>query len=393
MAVFETIQITPTLLHHDIPSRIPEKLKRRYPWGFSKTSQLSYGYILPKGKKAFTTARPIIASRNTICCHLFRALALVLTQIMEVVYKGTFGNRKMLQILAELKLFMKECRDRVFQKILMDNADLKGFFTSVPHGKLTTAVQHLVHTYHGMDKSRREFKTIAFAVKQRFTSKTRIIRGRSFTKSTKNHVIFLEDICSISQLALTLSHFTCMGKVHMQSRGAIMGGHASPILCAVAVAYDEWIWKKAYNIQLHPSFLCIRYVDNRLTILEENLNQIPAYSRFLNKLFYKFPVELEDCGNNKFLGYCLDFHKGHIWFDVPTEKHAYRSIRSAGTTDKVLSGLTARLHLLHRGTHPKELAKPLISQLLENYEQHGFPKNILTRIAFKVGIQYRNKTN
>ena len=104
-------------------------------------------------------------------------------------------------------------------------------------------------------------------------------------------------------------------------------------------------------------------------------------------------MELEDCGNNEFLGYCLDFQKGHIWFDVPAEKHAYRSARSAGTMDKVLSGLTARLHLLHRGTHPKELAKPLTSQLLENYEQNGFPKNILTRIAFRVGIQYRKKTN
>ena len=167
-----------------------------------------------------------------------------------------------------------------------------------------------------------------------------------------------------------------------------MGGHASPILCAIAVAFDEHMWTKAYNIQLHHSFLCIRYVDNRLTFMDSNLQTINSYNRFLDFLFYQYPVELEDCGNDIFLGYTIDMKQLSMAYVIPEESHAYRSIRSAGTTTKVLSGLTARLHLLYRGTFPSCNRLPLAKILIQKYEDRGFPKNILTSMLFKVTCKY-----
>ena len=167
-----------------------------------------------------------------------------------------------------------------------------------------------------------------------------------------------------------------------------MGGHASPILCAIAVAFDEYMWTKAYNIQLHHSFLCIRYVDNRLTFMDSNLQTINSYNRFLDFLFYQYPVELEDCGNNIFLGYTIDMEQLSMAYVIPEESHAYRSIRSAGTTAKVLSGLTARLRLLYRGTFPSCNRLPLAKILIQKYEDKGFPKSILTSMLFKVTCKY-----
>ena len=63
-------------------------------------------------------------------------------------------------------------------------------------------------------------------------------------------------------------------------------------------------------------------------------------------------------------------------------------MRSAGTPTKVLSGLQARLHLLYRGTFPKDRCKGLVEQLLSGYEKQGFDRKLLQRIAFKVSVQY-----
>ena len=386
-AVFDTIPVAATLLQHSIPDMVPKSLKRKYPWGFNEDSALAYGYILPKSKKQFTTARPIIASKKSFCCQLFRAAAIIICQIMELVYAKTFGNRKMKQILKDLSDYINKFGGPG-GNIIFDNSDLKGFFTSVPHEEVLSAIKHLSLQYFELPTQKAAFKDICFTVQNRFTSKTRIIRGKSFTKTTKNRVIYLADLESITALALSMSHFECMGLVHIQSRGAIMGGHASPILCAVAVAYDEFIWMNAYKITLDSSFICVRYVDNRLTMVNTKLAEHSAYRMFLDKMFYQFPVELEDCGNQEFLGYVINIEEKCISFKVPQEAHAYRSCRSAGTMDKVLSGLTARLHLLYRGTFPRSNAKALIQELLGHYEQKGFPRFVLSRIAFKVSARY-----
>jgi hypothetical protein len=381
--VFTTLEITPAVLRQSLPLQISKRLLKKYHWGFNLSGSLAQGYILPKGKKQYTSARPIVASNNTICAKLFSALAKVLSNIMPIVYPHTYGNRSMNQIL-------KDLHQHISQGGVLSsefNDDLKGFFTSVPKEKIMTAISHIICSYVGLDKIRREYKSICFTVPHKITSKCRLIRGKSFTKSTTNKVIYLADIFEISQLALSFSQFVCMNTCYQQTRGAIIGGHASPILCAAAVAFQEHLWQRAYDVCLSSSqFLCIRYVDNRITIPCESIRNQPAVQRFLHPLFYVSPVELESCGNNILLGYSI--HKDKVLYEVPTNSFCYRSARSAGSKKIVLSGLQARLHLLHRGTFPKKHCPALVSQILGMYQLQGFHMSLLQRIADRVAIRY-----
>jgi hypothetical protein len=189
-------------------------------------------------------------------------------------------------------------------------------------------------------------------------------------------------------MALDLGYFVCMGKVYRQDRGAIIGGHASPALCALAVTFKEFVWQKAYGIQMGSHLLCIRYVDNRFTAVEEHLLQHAAYQRFMSMDFYDPPVELEPCGNNVLLGYELDFYQFTCKYVVPTETYEFRSAHSAGSIHRTLSGLTARLHLLYRGTYPRSLAASLVKELLAGYVRSGFDRQILRKISFRVSSMY-----
>ena len=268
------------------------------------------------------------------------------------------------------------------------NDDLKGFFTSVPPEFILAAVEHAVYRYIELHPSRKPLSQVVFTVPMTIISSSRLIRGRSFIRSTSNKLIWLEDVPLIAALALKFSFFTCLDKVYQQSRGAIIGGHASPSLCALAVTFKEQMWLQAYDIHLSSSILCIRYVDNRFVAIEQSLSSQAASQRFLSMNFYDHPVELEPCGNDILVGYQLDFLRNHCLYVVPTKTFEFRSSRSAGSISRTLSGLNARLHLLHRGTYPRDQAPRLVKLLLAGYEQNGFDINILRRMAFKVSLRY-----
>jgi len=289
-------------------------------------------------------------------------------------------------IIHALHKFLQEGRENPQVQFLMDNSDLKGFFTSVPADRIMLAINHLVQAYYETDPSKKGFSSICFTVPQKIVSKTRIIRGKLFTKSTKNRVLYLADLVPIATLALQQSQFVCMDEVYEQTRGAIIGGQLSPVLCAIAVSFEEMIWIRAYSDITHSAFLCIRYVDKRLTFVnKKHLDNFPM-RRFLHPLFYGSPVELEDCGNTKFLGYIIDVESHTMQFDVPETTFSYRSNRPAGTTGRILSGLVARLHLIHRGTFPESLIKPTIDKLLEGYRQQGFTPSELFQVTRKVAL-------
>ena len=400
-AVFKEIMLTPALLRSTMGNRIPKNLKRRYPWGFKENSELANAYILPKKKKRFTTARPIIASHNTMCGPLFKAFAKIMMNILPVVYPLTFGNGTMGEIVADLHRFLSlTSEQQTASEYVMLNDDLKGFFTSVPADRILGAILHLTQHYQETNPDRRGNKAICFTVPQKIMSKTRIIRGKSFTKSTKNRILYLSDFVEIAKLAIEQSFFVCMDSVYSQSRGAIIGGHASPVLCAAAVAYEEFIWIRAYGLvkkSIHiteagiPPLFCIRYVDNRLTLVQRDVQCQWSIARFIRQDFYKSPVELEDCGDDKFLGFRLNVMESKMTFVVPEDGYAYRNVRSAGTIQKILSGLQARLHLIHRGTFPKSDISSSVNQLLQGYEKQGFDIKVLRRIAFRTAGKFRTK--
>ena len=195
-------------------------------------------------------------------------------------------------------------------------------------------------------------------------------------------------------MALQFSHFTCLGEVYKQSRGAVIGGQASPALCALAVTHKEFVWQQAYKISTQDAqLLCIRYVDNRLTVLTRTLAIQQSFQRFLDPFFYQYPVELEPCGDMFFLGYILDFDSAECLFRVPLQSHEYRSTRSAGGTKRCLSGFTARLCLLHRGTYPRSRIPSLVNLMISHYVRHGFSSILLHALASKVARAINRHSN
>ena len=389
--VFTTADISSTLLRLTLPDQVPARIKRRYEWAANQPVRIATGYILPKGKKQYTNARPIVASEATYYHKLFIAVARVLRDITPVAYPHTFGHRKMNELLQALHEFLgnKERGSRNTE-FYTSNDDLKGFFTSVPPEFILQAVQHAVHRYTEVQPSGKPLEQIVFSVPLKIVSASRLIRGRSFVRSTTNKIIWLEDVPTIAAMALQFGFFTCLGQVYQQSRGAIIGGHASPALCALAVTFKEQMWLQAYNVQItSSSLLCIRYVDNRFVAIKRSLMKQAAFQRFLSMNFYDPPVELEPCGNDDLVGYRLDFLRNQCLYVVPTESYEFRSSKSAGSTSRNLSGLNARLHLLYRGTFPRSLAPTLVSQLLEGYSKKGFDPAILRRMAFKVSLRYQ----
>jgi hypothetical protein len=275
-----------------------------------------------------------------MCSGLFGILGKLLRDILPIAYPDTYGNRTMKQILKSIHRLLRDRRSNPDSRTVFGNSDLKGFFTSVPHDCIIEAVDHLLVKYVTNHPAGHRAVDIVFTIPQRYKSKARIIRGRSFTRSQKNRVIPLCDISLLVREALKMAFFQCMDTVYKQNRGAIIGGHASPAICSLAVAYREFVWQKAYSICVSSSsFMCIRYVDNRGTFYDPELQRLASFRRFLSPLFYEFPIELEDCGNDVFLGYKIDLNTNECTWIVPEEPHAYRSVNSAGTISRLLTGL------------------------------------------------------
>ena len=388
--VFSLLEQSPVLFRSQLLVHCPAWVKHKYSWGIKETGTVPYAYILPKGKKNYSNARPIIASSGSSFATLFQALGKLLADILPLAYPGTFGYRTMAQILTDIRMFLQR-PENISDKFDFCNEDLKGFFTSVPHEVILQSVIHLISTYNSKFPPMHGKDTV-FTVTVKSSSKERCIRGRSFSKTAKNHIIHLADLPDLVLLALKSSAFQCMTQMFQQDRGAIIGGHASPSICSMAVAYREFTWLRAYKIQEHADMLCIRYVDNRLTVISKELRKLPSFERFCNLLFYQSPIELEDCGDNVLLGYEISLTSRYCRYVVPKFNYDFRSIRSAGSTSRILSGLNARLHLLYRGTFPKSDSHKLVSLLLQGYVRQGFSLEVVKRAAFKICNKYRSNS-
>ena len=140
--VFEEVRASPAQVHDFAKRSYPKHLKKRYPWAADFTNGLPYGYILPKSKKLFSTARPILGYSATPYAELFKALGKVLTDLIPLTYPSTFGNRSIVQCFEALKTFFQQLPTGT--EVIDFNDDLKGFFTSVDHPSIREALDHLM---------------------------------------------------------------------------------------------------------------------------------------------------------------------------------------------------------------------------------------------------------
>ena len=160
-----------------------------------------------------------------------------------------------------------------------------------------------------------------------------------------------------------------------QVRGTCIGNQISPVISQIAVAIKEHMWVQSFNLfwQSHKHLVCaIRYVDNRLLLIPDTLMRNPAIQELVKLEFYGPPVQLEQVGNDEFLGFHLNTDERTAKLIMPTEKWQYRCPNSAGSRAIMLSGYKSRLTRVKRYTFPPEIVPEQVQILKDLYAKHGF---------------------
>ena len=381
-SVFGKLKASPSSLFASFRQLVPQDLFKRYSWGLSFDSRLPTAYVLVKRKKGYEKARPIISYSGTICATLFSALGKTLMDLIPKTYPSNFGNRNIDLFFQEIHRYLSQ-GDAV-REHRMYNDDLVGFFVSVPHERIEAAIIHFISTYFRNWCKGQNLEDVKFTINTSKLAKFRTIRGRAIKANNKTFVVFLEDIPNLVKFSLKTSFFEALGKCYFQERGSPIGSQCSPAICAIVVAHKEVLWQQSYDVTLHSAGLFLRYVDNRLICLPAEICALTEYRQLTDLNFYLHPVQLEECGTFDVLGFQLLLPERRCKFKFPSETHQFRSPRSAGSQQKILSGYQSRLHLIVKRTWPQEEVRRSVQTLVEAYKKKGFETKLLVRISRRI---------
>ena len=292
--VYRSISLSPSQAQHYLLQQSKQRWLQRYPWGISsRTSSLPVAYILLKQKKQFQVARPIISYKFFLFAKLFRATAIVLDLISRETLPFSFGLLTFPAMMNNITNF--------FQNVAADcelvcfNQDLVGFFTSIPVPRIIAAVNWMLQQFmlkYDIDPAKYTF-SVSLREKD---SKLRVWKGKARAAGTRMYQIWFQDILPIVRIACDSSYFTMLGRVFAQQRGAAIGNQISPILASISVAYLEHTWythHEEFLLSVKEKFLCLRYADNRIVLIDPQLVHHPSFQHFLHDDFYQPPVQLE----------------------------------------------------------------------------------------------------
>ena len=379
--VYQRMPSSPMVYKNSLKDMVPKDLAKTYKWGLQWESPLPYGYVFLKKKKLFKTARSIISYRDTCMAKLLKATAQALLEVAQIAYPSTFGNLNNSQVWPALHHYLENLDIDISVEICND--DLVGFFTSLPQDRITQAVQHCLYTYYKLHPTTQDPEEACFSVKSLQNQTVgRVFRGQIRKAASTNRVIYVKDILEIVKTSFSINFFQVMGVCYRQIRGSSIGNQISPVLCAIAVAFEEHIWTNMFHtfLQSHQMHLFLmRYVDNRFFIYPKELKSHPAMTMICDEMFYKDPVILEPVGDLHILGFLVDPEARTVTYIIPPENWQHRTAKSAGTQSLNLGGYRSRAVIIKRQTFPKHLAHQYIVQLKEEYKKRGYSSALLEK--------------
>ena len=173
--------------------------------------------------------------------------------------------------------------------------DLLGSFTSIPVDRILRSVEWLVETFIHNNRCDPDTYSFSVSLKEKDT-KLRVGRGRPRQGGTRMYSIKLRDIVPICELSYQCSFFALLQKVYKQQRGAAIGNQISPMLASLTVSMIEqqsFHQHRDLLQQYGSQFLCLRYVDNRIVLLNPLLHRLWPFREFLGNNFCVAPVQLE----------------------------------------------------------------------------------------------------
>jgi hypothetical protein len=387
--IFQELPISATQLRSEQFSRLPKVIKSKYKWGVSLRKQPAYTYIFPKRKKQWTTSRPIVSFFKCFASNILNALGNLIYDLTINTYVDTYAVNNVSKAMQHISRFLHVHH----QHMEMKNDDLVGFFTSIPHWRIMKAAEQLIVDHQHRNPQVDVWDKCYTVSLHPHVHCGRTVQGRT-NRLLRSRKIMLRHVPELVLFALQQSDFTCLGKAYKQIQGATIGGPASPALCNLVVHLDERMWRQAWNVMTHSHTLILRYVDNRLIIAQPLDLHKPAMREFCSLDFYRYPVELEEVGDNHFLGFNIDLDKREIRYMMPTESWQFKSIHSANGMSYNLASLQSRLYIIMRGASP-HLRKEQCRHLADVYIKLGFDKvavDLITCAVIRKGRKFSSRT-
>ncbi|CAE7777056.1 unnamed protein product, partial [Symbiodinium necroappetens] len=223
---------TSTIIQHlqrEFEDKHPEL--QCYKWAFQWNRGLPNARILPKGSKNFAKARPIIA--YTKCWHTKASsfLATALYSIMQVLFPaGTTLNIS--SVTAGLRQAWRYMQQFEQDDPVMIQQDLIGFFNSVPHSRICTALQLVL--YQLQEHFGQDLDSLTFQVDHKAGTKDlRIFKGHRRYRGSTTKVLHIKHVMELTKFLLQSAYFKVGMDTFCQIQGACMGSPLAPVLCAM----------------------------------------------------------------------------------------------------------------------------------------------------------------
>ena len=354
-----------------------------YKWAFQWNRGLPNARILPKGSKNFAKARPIIA--YTKCWHTKASsfLATALYSIMQILFPaGTTLNIS--SVTTGLRQAWRYMQQFEQDDPVMIQQDLIGFFNSVPHSRICTALQLVL--YQLQEHFGQDLDSLTFQVDHKAGTKDlRIFRGHRRFRGSTTKVLHIKHVMQLTKFLLQSAYFKMGMDTFCQIQGACMGSPLAPVLCAMVAAEQEFLTIRSLRTQLDDAGLLrsFRYADNRCFFLRRAECHTDWACLFLRLDFYGLPIELELVPGEELLGSTTSVTQGTITMRQPINETVLRSTRSAGDRSAALSGFQARALSIKRHARPIRLIRPQVEDLIEIYRRRGFGLQELFKLASK----------
>ena len=163
----------------------------------------------------------------------------------------------------------------------------------------------------------------------------------------------------------------------------------------MVVALSEEVRFRTYEsflVNMDLASRLLRYVDNRLCLLDPGWLPEPAFQNFVHPDFYGSPIILETEPDQEFLGFILEFDPFTLRYSPPRDLNQVMAPFSASPLSVQLSGFVSRLLLVAKCAHPSSEQFRGFAALHRLYRLAGFSETDLVTAAGPIRRFLHTKT-
>ena len=130
------------------------------------------------------------------------------------------------------------CRTWIEEQVMIQQ-DLIGFFNSVPHSRICSALQLM--TYRLQEHFGQPIEDLTFQVDHKTgTRGLRIFKGQRRFRGSNTKVLRIQHVMELTEFLLQSAYFKVGLDTYCQIQGACMGSPLAPVLCALVAAEQEF---------------------------------------------------------------------------------------------------------------------------------------------------------